>query len=130
MKNKYIFLVISVPFLIAYIYYVFKTPGVIFNNSAPYWEIGRIGIFLFWIAVIYYLRWMPNIINAWSPNNFLIACFPGGGFLFLVIAYTGAWWHPPVGIVSSSSLLSGLFASSSLSYSRAFWVGFFFLFMQ
>ncbi len=124
MKNNFIFINISSVFTATYIYYVFRTPGSVYNNSSPYWEVGRICIFLFWLSFIYYFRWKSNIENAWSPINLLLGCFFGGGFLYFVIAYFSHWVHPVVGIASSSAFLSGLFASPSKSYMRAIFMGF------
>lgn len=130
MKNKNLFFVIIVPFIIAYINYVYKTPGHVFNNSSPFWETGRILIFIFWVAVIYFTRWNNKEKKAWSPANFLIGWLVGGGFFFLYLAFARDFLQPQLANMAFISLLSGLFASSSSSYLRAALMSFVFLIMQ
>jgi len=130
MNNKQIFLSICIPFLVVYIHFVYKTPGFLFDNTAPFWETGRITITLLWMSSIYFVRWRPNIENAWSPKCFLIGLVTGGGFLFPILAYSGLLGYIKFGTILFSSILCGLFSSPSRSGFSASLLGFLFFVLQ
>lgn len=129
-RDKKIYFSIATPYFLAYLVYVWKTPGYTFSNSSPYWQESRVILELCWIVFIYWFRWVPAKQSTWSNHNFLAGAFTGGGFLFGFLLYQNIWSHPAMGIIASSTLVSALFATPSKTIFKASIAGLLCLILQ
>lgn len=105
---------ITIPFLIAYVIFVLKTPNHIYWNSSPVWLELRIIVILYWIFIIYRFRWKNDPKKSWHPHFFLQGLIAGGGFAIIILLlpkFYRSSANQYIGTFSAYSFISGLWAS-------------------